>query len=86
MTREDIEFQGEGGVTLRGWFYTAKGAATPAPTVVMTHGMTGVKEMHLDDYAEFFADAGLNVLAYDHRNFGASDGAPRHAAAPKATG
>ena len=77
MTRENIEFTGEAGVTLRGWFYRANGATAPSPTVVMTHGMTAVKEMHLDDYAEFFADAGLNVLVYDHRNFGDSDGLPR---------
>lgn len=77
MTREDIEFQGEGGVTLRGWFYHAQNATTPAPAIVMVHGMTAVKEMHLEDYAEVFAEAGLNVVAYDHRNFGASDGTPR---------
>ena len=28
-------------------------------------------------YAEVFADAGLTVLLYDHRNLGASDGEPR---------
>lgn len=77
MTREDIEFAGEGGITLRGWFYPAEGATGPAPAVVVTHGMSGVKEMHLDDYAQCFADAGLNVVAYDHRNFGDSDGTPR---------
>ncbi|MFC5731483.1 MULTISPECIES: alpha/beta hydrolase [Nocardioides] len=77
MTRENIEFQGEGGITLRGWFYPAQNATTPAPAVVMTHGMTAVKEMHLDDYAEVFAEAGLNVVVYDHRNFGDSDGQPR---------
>jgi fermentation-respiration switch protein FrsA (DUF1100 family) len=77
MTREDIEFPGEGGVTLRGWFYPATNAAGPAPAIVMTHGVSGVKEMHLDDYAEHFAAAGLNVVAYDHRNFGDSEGQPR---------
>lgn len=77
MIREDIEFQGEGGVTLRGWFYPAQNASTPAPAIVMTHGMTAVKEMYLDDYAQVFAEAGLNVVVYDHRNFGASDGTPR---------
>ncbi|GAA5168763.1 alpha/beta hydrolase [Pseudonocardia eucalypti] len=76
MNREDIEFQGEGGVTLRGWFYLARNT-TPAPVIVMTHGATGVKEMHLDDYAEYFAEAGLHVVAYDHRNFGDSGGSPR---------
>lgn len=76
MTRVDIEFPA-GDVTLRGWFYPAQGAVSPAPVIVMVHGLSAVKEMHLDDYAEVFSRAGLNVLAYDHRNFGASDGAPR---------
>ena len=82
MTREDIEFQGEGDVTLRGWFYGAQNTPTPAPTIVMTHGMSAVKEMYLDDYAEYFSAGGLNVIVYDHRNFGDSDGTPRQEADP----
>ncbi|AEF40645.1 alpha/beta hydrolase [Hoyosella subflava] len=77
MNREDIEFTGEGGVTLRGWFYPAENAQTPAPVIVLVHGMSCVKEMHLDDYASVFAQAGLNALVYDHQNFGDSDGTPR---------
>src|SRR3954453_12192191 len=77
MTRQDIEFPGERGVNLRGWFYAAQGSSTPAPVIVMMHGASGVKEMHLDDYAEYFAKAGFNVVAYDHQNFGDSDGSPR---------
>ena len=76
MARRDIEFDAEG-VTLRGWFYAADGPGTTAPTVVMAHGFSAVKEMYLDDYAEVFAAAGLNALVYDNRNFGASDGQPR---------
>ncbi|MFC5995937.1 alpha/beta hydrolase [Pseudonocardia hispaniensis] len=76
MTRRDIEFDAEG-VTLRGWFYTADGASGAAPTVVMAHGFSAVKEMYLDTYAESFAAAGLNALVFDNRNFGASDGSPR---------
>jgi fermentation-respiration switch protein FrsA (DUF1100 family) len=83
MERRDIEFDAEG-VTLRGWFHPAAGADGPAPTVVMTHGFSAVKEMYLDSYAEVFAAAGLNVLAYDHRNFGASDGEPRQEIDPVA--
>lgn len=82
MTREDIEFIGEGGVTLRGWFYHAAGDAEKSPVVVMAHGMSGVKELHLDDYAEVFSAGGLNVIVYDHRNFGASDGMPRQEVDP----
>ena len=82
MTRENIEFTGESGVTLRGWFYPAENATGPAPAVVMTHGMTAVKELYLDDYAEYFAAAGLNVVVYDHRNYGESDGLPRQETDP----
>lgn len=76
MTREDIEFSAAGTI-LRGWFYPAEGAGEAHPTIVMAHGFSAVKEMHLDKYAEAFAAAGLNALVYDHRNFGASDGQPR---------
>jgi fermentation-respiration switch protein FrsA (DUF1100 family) len=76
MARRDIEFDAEG-VILRGWFYTADGSSGAAPTIVMAHGFSAVKEMYLDKYAEAFAAAGLNALVFDNRNFGASDGEPR---------
>jgi fermentation-respiration switch protein FrsA (DUF1100 family) len=76
MARRDIEFDAEG-VTLRGWFYPAEGAGSPGPAVVMAHGFSAVKEMYLDRFAEVFAAAGLNVLVFDNRCFGASDGEPR---------
>jgi fermentation-respiration switch protein FrsA (DUF1100 family) len=76
MTRRDIEFDAEG-VLLRGWFYPARGSSGRAPTVVMAHGFSAVKEMYLDSFAEVFAAAGLNALVFDNRNFGASDGEPR---------
>jgi fermentation-respiration switch protein FrsA (DUF1100 family) len=74
--REDIEFNADG-VTLRGWLYTPNGANASVPTIVMAHGFSAVKEMHLDGFAEAFVDAGFAALVYDHRNFGASDGEPR---------
>src|SRR2546428_4979824 len=76
MGRRDVEFDAEG-VTLRGWFYPAEGASAPGAAVVMAHGFSAVKEMYLDSFAEVFAAAGLNVLVYDNRGFGASDGEPR---------
>lgn len=82
MRRDNIEFPGEGGVTLRGWFYYGHGVEGPAATIVMTHGMTAVKELFLNDYAKVLAEAGLNVVVYDHRNYGASDGAPRQETDP----
>ena len=76
MARRDVEFNAEG-TTLRGWFYAAGTGGAPAPAVVMAHGFSAVKEMYLDSFAEVFAAAGLNVLVFDNRNFGASDGEPR---------
>jgi fermentation-respiration switch protein FrsA (DUF1100 family) len=73
--REDVEFNADG-VKLRGWYFRGAGPV-PAPLVVMAHGAGAVKEQYLDRYAEVFAAAGLGVLVYDHRNFGASEGQPR---------
>lgn len=70
--RTDVEFDSDG-VTLRGWYYRASGGGT-APTIVMSHGYAAVKEMYLDKYAEAFSAGGFNVLVYDNRNLGASDG------------
>ena len=76
--REDIEFDTEG-ATLRGWFYLPDGADGEVPCIVMAHGFSAIKEMHLDEYAEVFCDAGLACVVYDNRGFGASDAAPgRH--------
>src|SRR3954452_2861666 len=74
--RQDIEFDAEG-TTLRGWLYVPDDTQGPAPTIVMCHGYSAVKELFLDAFAEVFADAGLAVLLYDNRNHGASDGEPR---------
>jgi uncharacterized protein len=76
MAWRDIAFDAEG-VTLRGWFFPAEGVSAPGPAVAMAHGFSAVKEMYLDRFAEAFAAAGLNVLVFDNRCFGASDGEPR---------
>ena len=82
--RDDISFDSYGDAC-RGWFYPAQVGATgqgdavgaPGPCVVMAHGLAAVKEMRLDAYAERFAAAGMNVLVFDYRHFGSSDGRPR---------
>ena len=73
--RSDVEFDSDG-VMLRGWYYRATSGGS-APTIVMSHGFAAVKEMYLDTYAEHFSANGLNVLVFDNRNLGASDGTPR---------
>ncbi|MEV5493262.1 alpha/beta hydrolase [Streptomyces bobili] len=76
-TREDIEFRAEPGVTLRGWLYLPDGVG-PHPAITMTHGFAGTKEQRLSQFADLFVEAGFAVLIHDHRNFGDSDGVPRH--------
>ena len=74
--RHDIEFDAEG-TTLRGWLYVPDGASGAAPTIVMCHGYSAVKELFLDAFAEVFCEAGFCALVYDNRCLGASDGEPR---------
>lgn len=81
--RQDIAFDADG-VTLRGWLYLPDDSFEPAPIVVMAHDFAAVKEMYLDWFAERFAQTGLAVLVFDHRNTGASDGEPRHEIDPRA--
>jgi uncharacterized protein len=49
----------------------------PAPAVVLTGPLSGVKEQVVGRYADELADRGLVTLAFDHRGFGASGGHPR---------
>lgn len=43
----------------------------------MAHGFGGTKDSGLQPFAERFSAAGLDVLAFDYRGFGASEGQPR---------
>ena len=65
-----------GGVECAAWLYTPDGPG-PHPCVVMAHGFSAVREQRLDAYAERFAAAGMAVLVFDYRHFGASQGEPR---------
>jgi fermentation-respiration switch protein FrsA (DUF1100 family) len=47
------------------------------PCVVLGHGFGGTVDSGLLPYAERFAAAGLDALAFDYRHFGLSDGEPR---------
>src|SRR5271167_361892 len=77
VKRADVEFDGVGGVKLRGWQFSPAGGG-PYPAITMAHGFAGTREHRLEAYAQELAASGFVVLVHDHRNFGASDGTPRN--------
>ena len=77
ICKRDVEFSAEAGLTLRGWLFVPEGGGK-RPAVSLCHGFAAVKEHRLERFAHAFAEAGFVVLVHDHRNFGASDGTPRH--------
>src|SRR5271155_2496251 len=52
------------------------------PCVVLAHGLGGTVDSGLLPFAQRFASAGLDALAFDYRHFGASDGEPRQLLSP----
>ena len=76
LTETLIAFTSQG-ATLRGYLLTPAGAKPHQPAVIMAHGTSATIRMVAIEYARVFAESGLAVLIYDHRNFGSSDGEPR---------
>jgi len=77
----EVEFP-SAGVTLRAGHYRPDdsgtlGNAHGLPCVVMGHGLGGTRDAGLEPFAQAFAAAGLQVLCFDYRGFGTSDGEPR---------
>ncbi|MFD4428686.1 alpha/beta hydrolase, partial [Nocardia sp. NPDC058497] len=76
MERVDVSFP-SGDHQCAAWLYLPDGAPRPRPLVIMGHGLGATREMGLDRYARRFVAAGMGVLAFDYRHFGASEGDPR---------
>jgi len=74
--RTDVTFR-SGDDWCAGWLYRPEGFEGPRPLMVMAHGFSGTKELRLPAYAERFCAAGIGVLLFDYRHFGASGGEPR---------
>ena len=83
--RRDATFQ-SGGETCAAWHYPGEGDGFAGeggrPCVVMAHGVGGTRDSGLEPFAEALADAGLDVVLFDYRNFGDSTGEPRQLGLP----
>jgi pimeloyl-ACP methyl ester carboxylesterase len=80
VTYDDLEFD-SAGTRLHGWHFGGAGDTLAGdrgrPVVVMAHGFGGTKDSGLAPFADGLAKAGLDVLAFDYRGFGSSQGEPR---------
>ena len=76
--REELFFP-SGTERCHAWLYlpAEATAATPAPVLVMGHGLGAIKQMRLAAFAERFQAEGYACLVFDYRHFGQSGGEPR---------
>ena len=73
---EDIRIPSHG-EQLAAYLYRPESTQGDVPCVVMAHGFSATRDDGLPGYAEAFRDAGLAVVVFDYRHFGASTGEPR---------
>lgn len=78
VPRQDVRFR-SGNDECAAWLFLpdSTDAQAKPPVVVMAHGFAATRQFALAPYAEAFAAAGLAVLVFDYRRFGASSGEPR---------
>jgi len=69
---EDVNIKTEDSVNIHGWFISAKAAKG---TILFCHGNAGNISNFLD-VPEIFHSLGCNVLVFDYRGFGRSEGKP----------
>ncbi|HEU0088380.1 MAG TPA: alpha/beta fold hydrolase [Pseudonocardiaceae bacterium] len=74
--RTELTFDSDG-VACAAYLYRPSVAVGATPCVVMAHGLASTRDDGLPAYAQRFAEAGLAVLLFDYRHFGASGGQPR---------
>jgi len=82
LSRTDVSFASHG-TLCRAWLYRPSTSNDTVPCVVMAHGFGATRDASLAPYAERFAAAGMAVVAFDYRHFGASDGEPRQLVSPR---
>lgn len=75
MDKQELFFDSDG-AALCGWIARPADPG-PHPLIILTHGLSGIIDLDLAEYAAKFVAGGYACLAYDHRNWGRSAGWPR---------
>lgn len=73
LAPEDVWFQSKDGTKLHGWFLKAQGE--PKATIVHFHGNAQNISTHTS-YVSWLPRHGYNVLVFDYRGYGQSEGKP----------
>jgi uncharacterized protein len=76
LPRTTVQIPTASGDAIEAWVYLPERKG-PHPTVVMAHGIGGIKAGGLSAFAERFREEGFAAIAFDYRNFGGSGGQPR---------
>ncbi|MEO1857125.1 MAG: alpha/beta hydrolase [Rubritalea sp.] len=69
---EDVTFKASDGVKLHGWWLPTQKKSAKA-TIVYSHGNAGSLPHHVV-FVYWLVDAGYNVMMYDYRGYGKSEG------------
>lgn len=75
LSFDNVQLLAADGIRLHGWFVPA---ISPRGTLLFSHGNAGNIGHRLDSIRQFHS-LGLNVLIYDYRGFGESEGKPTEA-------
>lgn len=79
---EMVTFTSADGTQLAGWFIPSQNSAAPstqAPTILHVHGNAGNITSHIG-FTEYLPAAGFNLLLFDYRGYGESEGSARRRA------
>lgn len=77
LMRRDLVFYSQG-IACHAWHYRARTSSPMRrPCIVMANGLAGTRASGLEPFAERLMTAGFDVLLFDYRFFGDSQGEPR---------
>jgi uncharacterized protein len=80
LHERSASFKAADSTALSAWIIPAARATADAPWVLISHGNYGnIGYGGRPQFYAWFRDLGVNLLAYDYRGFGASDGSPSEA-------
>jgi uncharacterized protein len=82
MPSKRVEFKTVDGVLLRGDLFFGAPQYNGTPMIIMTQGLTLLKEHYIPNWGSKFVEAGYSVLLYDHRGWGSSEKSPRNVVNP----